>query len=445
MHRACAAKYGLLTVAPVKPLFLSLGIALSAFVAAAAESKPTLKLLGERFVQPTTIVPIGGDRLLFADQIGRLFIVHKDGAVTNKLALELTSQQVIFKSGNFDERGLVGLAVHPKFSENRKFYASYSAPLRQGAETNWDHTIHVSEFTLKDDQAVDERVLLEIDMPYANHHSGRMAFGPDGLLYVAVGDGGNANDIGRGHSPQGNGQDTQKLHGKILRIDVDHKDAGKQYAVPKDNPFVSNGKGQPEIYAWGFRNPWGLSFDRGGDHQLFVADVGQDSWEEVDIVTKGGNYGWNIREGFVCFDPKKSRQPPEECPKVGAMGEPLIDPIIAYKNFGKYAKDPDAKGISVTGGYVYRGKLFPHLVGKYVFADWSRGWAKPDGVLYVATRGADGKWTMTELALADHPDGAVGNYVTALGEDADGEMYVMTNTSNMLKGNNGKIWKLVAQ
>jgi glucose/arabinose dehydrogenase len=176
-----------------------------------------------------------------------------------------------------------------------------------------------------------------------------------------------------------------------------------------------------------------------------VADVGQDSWEEVDIVTKGGNYGWNIREGFVCFDPKHNRQPPADCPKVGAMGEPLIDPIVAYKNFGKYAKDPDAKGISVIGGYVYRGKLFPQLAGKYVFADWSHGWANPSGTLYVASRGADGKWTMSELALADHPDGMVGSYITALGEDADGELYVMTNTSNMLKGNNGKVWKLVAQ
>jgi len=114
-------------------------------------------------------------------------------------------------------------------------------------------------------------------MPYLNHHSGRMAFGPDGFLYVSVGDGGNANDLGRGHSPQGNGQDTTKLHGKVLRLDVEGKDQGKEYAVPKDNPFVANGKGRPEIYAWGFRNPWGLSFDRGGEHQLFLADVGQDS------------------------------------------------------------------------------------------------------------------------------------------------------------------------
>jgi len=126
------------------------------------------------------------------------------------------------------------------------------------------------------------------------------------------------------------------------------------------------------------------------------------------------------------------------------MGEPLQDPIVAYKNFGKYAKDPEARGISITGGYVYRGKLLPQLVGKYVFGDWSRGWAKPDGVLYVASRGADGKWTMEPLALADHSDGAIGEYITALGEDADGELYVMINGSNSIKGNTGKVWKLVA-
>jgi len=428
----------------VRTIPILLIAAACACAAGAAGNKPALKLLGERYVEPTALAPIDGERLLLSDQIGRVFIVHKDGAYTNKLALDLACE-VKFQSGGFDERGLVGLAAHPKFSQNHKFYAYYSAPLREGANTNWDHTVHLAEFTLSGDQASGERILLQIDMPYMNHHSGRMAFGPDGFLYVGVGDGGNANDVGRGHSPQGNGQDTDKLHGKILRIDVGQKTKSKEYAIPSDNPFVSNGKGQPEIFAWGFRNPWGLSFDRGGAHELFVADVGQDSWEEIDIVTKGGNYGWNIREGFVCFDPLHNRTPPADCPKTGAMGEPLIDPILAYKNFGKYAKDPEARGTSVVGGYVYRGKLFPQLAGKYVFADWSRSWAKSDGVLYVASRGRDGKWTMEPLDVAEHPDGAVGQYVTALGEDADGELYVMTNSSNMLRGNNGKLWKLAKE
>jgi hypothetical protein len=223
---------------------------------------------------------------------------------------------------------------------------------------------------------------------------------------------------------------------------VDKRDEGRQYAVPKDNPFVSGG-GEAEIFAYGFRNPWGLSFDRGGSHELFVADVGQDSWEELDIVTKGGNYGWNMREGMVCFDPKKPRDPPTDCPKVGASGEPLIDPIIAYKNFGKYRRDPEAKGISITGGYVYRGKALSQLAGKYVFADWSRNFVLPDGNLYAASKGADGKWAMEPLDVTDHPGGALKLFVVALGEDSEGELYVMTNTSGTLKGKNGKLWKLV--
>jgi glucose/arabinose dehydrogenase len=206
-----------------------------------------------------------------------------------------------------------------------------------------------------------------------------------------------------------------------------------------------NGGGAAEIFAYGVRNPWGLSFDRGGAHELFLADVGQDSWEEINIINKGGNYGWNIREGFGCFDPKKPRNPPEECPKVGAKGEPLIDPVLAYKNFRKFTKDPEAKGISITGGYVYRGKALPQLAGKYVFADWSRNFVIPDGVIYVASKGADGKWTMEALDLATQPGGAIKKFIIALGEDADGELYVLTNTSSTLKGTNGKVWKLVPQ
>lgn len=410
-------------------------------VLARSQPKPVLKLLGERYVQPTALVPLDGSRLLLSDQIGRLFLVDKSGATTNKLLFDF-GERVKFKSGGFDERGLVGLAVHPKFSENHKFYAYYSAPLRDGGPAEFDHTVHLSEFILNNEEVGNERLLLQIDMPYLNHHSGRLAFGPDRFLYVGVGDGGNANDVGRGHSPQGNGQDTQKLHGKILRIDVDRKGGDTPYAIPSDNPFATNGKGRPEIFAWGFRNPWGIAFDRGGKHELFVADVGQDSWEEIDIVTKGGNYGWNIREAFVCFDPQHNRQPPADCPKTGAMGEPLLDPIVAYKNFGKYSADPEARGCSITGGYVYRGKRFPHLVGKYIFADWSRSWAKADGVLYMSSQEGEGKWTISPLAVSGHDDGRIGQYVTAMGEDADGELYVMTNGSNMLKGNNGKLWQL---
>ncbi len=419
-----------------------------------AAAKPSLKLVAENLVSPTALVPIDGGRCLVADQLGQVYLLNKDGKLAEKTVLDLTGRMAKYNTNAFDERGLCGLAAHPKFAANGKIYAYYSAPLRAGATTNFDHTARLSEFTMaKDGTAGGERVLLEIDMPYFNHHGGRLAFGPDSYLYVSVGDGGNGNDVDapakngvqvHGKAPEGNGQSKATLMGKVLRLDVDKKDAGHEYAVPTDNPFV-NGGGRAEIFAYGFRNPWALSFDRGGERGLFVADVGQDSWEEIDLVKKGGNYGWNIREGLVCFNPKDARKPPEECPKVGAGGEPLIDPIVAYKNFRNFTKDPDAKGISITGGYVYRGQAFPELTGQYIFGDWSRNFVKADGVIYAAKKGADEKWTMAALELTGKADGAIGQFILAFGEDADGELYVLTNTTSALRGKNGKVWKLVAE
>lgn len=444
--------------APVKTtLTLIRFLFLSSFCAGgalAAENKPTLKLIADGLVEPTAFVPIDRGRALIADQIGKVYLLDQDQKRNDKPVLDLAGKLANYNTNAFDERGLVGLAVHPQFSRNHKFYAYYSSPLRKNAPANFDHTARLSEFTLaQDNTAGNERVLLEIDLPYFNHHSGRMAFGPDGFLYVTVGDGGNGNDVDapprngveiHGKAPEGNGQSRNTLMGKVLRLDVDQRDAGKAYAVPKDNPFA-NGGGRPEIFAYGVRNPWGLSFDRGGAHELFLTDVGQDSWEEINIITKGGNYGWRIREGFGCFDPQNPRNPPDDCPKVGANGEPLLDPILAYKNFRKFARDPEAKGISITGGYVYRGTAFPQLVGQYVFADWSRNFVIPDGVLYVAGKGADGKWTMRALDLATKPGGAIKLFIIAFGEDAEGELYVLTNSSSTLRGTNGKVWKLAAQ
>jgi glucose/arabinose dehydrogenase len=427
--------------------FLSLGL-LTTNVSAG--DGMALKQVVEGLTSPIALVSLddGSGRLLIADQIGTVHILSKEGDMSDKLFFDVRDRLATLNKG-FDERGLLGLALHPRFKENRRLFVVYSAPLRKGVPTNWNSTVHVSEFKVREtDRAqvdpASERVLLEIDKPYFNHNAGSLAFGPDGRLYISVGDGGNANDVGLGHSPQGNGQDTSTLLGKILRIDVD----GKQpYGIPADNPFA-NGKGRPEIFAYGLRNSWGISFDRGGKRELFAGDVGQTMFEEVNLIVKGGNYGWNIREGFHCFDPKNPRKPPENCAKTGAAGEPLLDPIFEYKNINGFPKDPEGRGISVTGGYVYRGKALPKLTGRYVFADWSRGWAKPDGVVYVATRsdfGAAQKWTMEPLELLSHPKGEMGAYVVALGEDAEGELYVMTNGSNTLGGKTGKVFKLVAQ
>lgn len=409
----------------------------------AADLKSTfnLKLVAQGFVSPTTVVEVPGSdgALLVADQAGTVHKVNKEGKLEEKLYLDLRPKMTTLNQA-FDERGLLGLALHPDFARTKKLYVAYSAPRRENVPTDWDHTMHISE--LKADETGgkldSEKVLLQIDQPYFNHNGGSMAFGPDGFLYISIGDGGNANDIGRGRSDIGNGQDTTTLLGKILRVDVN---SGDPYGIPKDNPFVGK-KGRPEIYAYGFRNAWRISFDRGGKRELFAADVGQDLYEEVDIVVKGGNYGWNIREGLHCFDPKNPKKSPDDCPKVGRDGEPLIDPIFEYKSFRSFPKDPEGKGISITGGYVYRGKTLPQFEGKYLFADWSRNWVKADGVFYVASRQGDGKWTLEEAKPASHPNG-LNAYITSFGEDSQGELYVMTNDSNGLVGKTGKVYKLV--
>ncbi len=424
----------------------------STLIAWGAETKPgaSLKLVASGLVSPTGLTSLDATsgRLLITDQVGTIHVLTKEGALLEKPFLDLRDRMAEVKNG-FDERGLLGLALHPKFNSNRKFYVVYNAPLRKGAETNWDSTLHLSEFKVSERNstqadAASERVLLEIDKPYFNHNGGAIVFGPDGYLYMAVGDGGNANDTGHGHSPQGNGQDTRQLLGKILRLDVDH---GDKYSIPSDNPFAKGG-GRPEIYAYGLRNPWRISFDRGGSHELFAADVGQDLFEEVDLIVKGGNYGWNIREGFHGFDPKDSRHPPEASPKVGADGQPLLDPIFEYKSFKAFPKDPEGLGTSVTGGFVYRGKALPELSGRYVFADWSRNFAVADGFIYVASRPSSDavkKWSIEPLDLTSHPKGKLRAFVVSLGEDAEGELYVMTNNSNQLIGQTGKVYKLVRE
>src|SRR5438477_10014636 len=203
--------------------------------------------------------------------------------------------------------------------------------------------------------------------------------------------------------------------------------------------------GKPEIYAYGVRNSWGISFDRGGTHELFAADVGQNRFEEVNIIVKGGNYGWNAREGFSCFDPKSPNNPTNGCPKVDADGKPFIDPIIAYKNFTGFKKDPESLGISVTGGYVYRGKAIPQLQGKYVFGDWSKNWALPMGTVFVASRPSSSgeQWKLERLNIGGHPNGSIPQYIVAFGQDAEGELYVLTNGRNAVMGRTGKVFKLV--
>lgn len=416
-----------------------------------------LKLIAEGFSAPSVLVsiPDGSGRLLVADQAGIIHLIDREGKPAEQPFLDLRAKLTTLGKG-MEERGLLGLALHPQFKSNRKFYVVYSAPRRAEAPPQWDHTWLLSEFKTSDANftAADptsERAVLEIDEPDWNHNSGRIAFGPDGFLYCTVGDGGAPNDVGdvqrgRGHPPEGYGQSLQTLLGKVLRIDVDN---GTPYGIPRDNPFADGTKGRPEIFAYGLRNPWGMSFDRGGKHDLILADVGQDRWEEINIIVKGGNYGWRLREGFDGFDPKNPRNAPTNSVTVGADGRPFVEPVLVYKTLRGRGTDPGAHGVTITGGYVYRGKSFPGLVGKYIFADWSRSMGFGDGTLLVATVPSGGsggaRWTVQPLALKEFPDGRIKAFIWALGEDEDGELYVLSNGANMVHGTRGKVFKLVPQ
>jgi glucose/arabinose dehydrogenase len=447
---------------PVRASLLAAFLVLAALrPASAAEadagSNIGLKLIAEGLSAPMALasIPDGSGRLLVAEQSGVISLLDRDGKKSEQPLLDLRWKMVALNKG-MEERGLLGLALHPEFRSNHKFYVVYSAPLRTNAPPKWDHAERLSEFkTAGADFSVadpaSERVILEIDEPDWNHNSGRLAFGPDGFLYLSVGDGGAFNDVGdvargRGHPPEGNGQRLDTLLGKVLRLDVDH---GTPYGIPKDNPYMDGKKGLPEIFAYGLRNPWGMSFDRGGKHDLILADVGQDRWEEINVIVKGGNYGWRLREGVDGFDPNNPRSTPTNAVTVGADGRPFIDPVLTYKTLRGRGTDSNAFGVTVTGGYVYRGKALSSLVGKYVFADWSRSMAIPDGTMLVATipphQSGAARWTVEPLALKEFPNGRIKSFIWALGQDADGELYVLANGINSAFGTRGKVFKLVPQ
>jgi glucose/arabinose dehydrogenase len=373
-----------------------------------------LQLLADGFTAPTKLVesPDTTGRLFVAEQTGLVKII-KDGQVLEEPFLDLRSKMVQVRE-SYDERGLLGMAFSPNFTSDGKFYVYYSAPLRAGAPAGWDHTSHVSVFTVdkNNPDKIDlssEKVLLEIDEPQLNHNGGEIIFGPDGNLYIGVGDGGNADDFGLGHNEEiGNGQDLNTLLGKILRIKPDG-------SVPPDNPFVGK-DGRDEIYAYGFRNPFRMSFDK-ETGKLWVADVGQNLWEEVDIVEKGKNYGWNIKEGSHCFSHESPNNSPAECANTGYLGEELVGPILEYNH---------QQGISIIGGFVKN--------GKYIFGDWSMSFEAPGGKIMVAEE-KDGKWQITQLK-------ELNLYVMALGQDKNGELYVLTSQSAGPAGTGGQVWQI---
>lgn len=383
----------------------------------------------------------GTGRLFVADLPGVIRIIDADGCLQDEPFLDITDRVVDLRTG-YDERGLLGLAFHPAFAENGRFFVYYSAPPGAGAPDDWDHTSRVSEFAVSTPDRADpdsERVILEVDQPQANHNGGSIAFGPDGYLYIPLGDGGGARDVGRGHPPGGNGQDVTTLLGKILRIDID---GPEPYGIPEDNPFVGR-EGRDEIYAYGLRNPWRMTFDAGGEHRLFAADAGQYLWESVKIIVPGGNHGWNLREGNHAFDPENPYESPADVPRTGRRGEPLVDAIIEYPNAGQ----PGGIGEVVIGGYVYRGSAIPELSGRYIFGEWNRAGAEGDGIIFAATPPEDPEkmWEFTEVEVAagGTENRTVGAYILAFGEDADHELYVLTSKSRGPAGKTGRVHRIV--
>ncbi|MBI2847557.1 MAG: PQQ-dependent sugar dehydrogenase [Chloroflexi bacterium] len=401
-----------------------------------------LALVAQGFTSPVGLVPSPDEtgRLFIVDQAGTIQVMTADQTVLSEPFLDVRDRMVRLSPG-FDERGLLGFAFHPAYKQNGRFFVYYSAPLRPGGPAGWNHTSHISEFRVSasDSNRADpasERIVLQVDEPQSNHNAGQIVFGPDGYLYIPLGDGGAGNDRGLGHSTIGNGQDISTLLGKILRIDVD---GGAPYAIPPDNPFTGK-DGRDEIFALGFRNPFRISFDTGADHALFAGDVGQGLWEEVDIVVKGGNYGWNIKEGKHCFNPTNPGVSPPQCPDIDASGQPLIDPIIEYRNAAA-----GGMGTAVIGGFVYRGSAIPALQGAYIFGDFTSSSARPDGKLFVATPPTTpgATWDMTELRITTSQDGRLNAFLRSFGQDGDGELYVLTADVAGPAGNTGKIYRIV--
>jgi len=417
-----------------------------------ADSIPNLQLVTDNLVSPLTMAeaPDNSKRLFILDQVGKIWIIGSDGIKLSAPFIDISSKMVSI-SPSYDERGLLGLAFHPGFKSNGKFYLFYTAPPHSGGPDpghSWSSLTRISEFKVSasDPNQADlttERVILESDHPQSNHNGGTIAFGPDGYLYISIGDGGNGDDVGPGHvadwyatNAGGNGQDIyQNLMGNILRIDVNN---GNPYAIPADNPFAGT-SAKKEIYAIGFRNPYRFSFDMGGNHQLFVGDAGQSLYEEIDLVTKGGNYGWNVKEGTVCFSTDNDLQPRNSCPATDSAGNPFIDPIIQLTN----AANPAGGGIAtvIVGGNVYRGTSLAGMQGKYIFGIFSQD-GNPNARIYSADPAASGMWTYHAISLKDFPDN-LGQYLKGFGQDQSGEIYLTTTSQQGPAGNTGKVYKLI--
>ncbi len=409
-----------------------------------------LEVVASGLVAPGLLVPDPSTptRLYVLDQAGQIYTVE-EGQLAESPFLDVNDLLVPLRE-SYDERGLLGLAFHPGYGDPNHpgygfFYTYTSEPVQGTADftvelpagETMNHQSVVREWlwpvTSEPLDPTASRELLRIDQPQGNHNAGHMEFGPGGYLYIALGDGGGADDTGPGHGAIGNGQNVHTIHGSIIRIDPldpgltadspDPASANGAYRVPAENPFVGT-EGVDEIYAYGFRNPYRFSFDRQSG-ALIVPDVGQNRVEEINFVRKGENYGWNLAEGTFRFDPE-----------TGEVGPPLDDPDLTDP-VAQYDHDD---GIAVVGGYAYYGAEFPELWGHYVFGDFSRSFSDPQGRLFEADLFTG---EIREL-LIDPPGDPLGMFVKGFGQDADGEVYLLASTEGGPSGDSGVVLKLAA-
>ncbi|HEX6334828.1 MAG TPA: PQQ-dependent sugar dehydrogenase [Flavisolibacter sp.] len=410
-----------------------------------------LQLVASNFTSPIGLVafPDNSNRLAVIDQIGKIWIIDGSGNTLATPFLDISSMMVTLSPG-YDERGLIGLAFHPSYASNGRFYVYYNAPPRSGAPvggTAWNNLSVISEFMVSSNPNVanpaSERRLFEIDDPQSNHNGGTMEFGPDGYLYIAIGDGGGANDVAPGHvedwypvNQGGNAQNIEaNLFGKILRIDVN---SGNPYGIPADNPFVGK-PGLDEIYAYGLRNPFRFSFDMGGFHDLIAGDAGQLLYEEIDLIEKGGNYGWNVKEGNHCFNAASNLTTFATCPNKDVWNTHLSGPVIEINNWRNPA---GGRATTIIGGNVYRGQSIPSLYGKYIFGTFSQTPTTANGELFMAQTSGKGNWSYQEISLASSPND-IGYYLKGFGQDRAGEVYLTVSTILGPSGSSGKVFKLV--
>jgi glucose/arabinose dehydrogenase len=419
-----------------------------------------IQLIAAGFVAPMQVISAkdGTGRLFVVDQIGDVYIILANGTRLAEPFLSVKDRMVPLNPF-YDERGLLSLAFHPNFTNNGKLYVHYSAALSPEAPPDWNCAAHISEFSVSSTNPntvnmSSERILMIINKPDFNHNGGPVVFGADGYLYVPIGDGGGADDAGMGHTGgTGNAQDLTKVLGKVLRIDVDHDNlydgstvtftgsnvsGVRPYSIPAGNPFFGNASVLPEIYTYGHRNPAYASMYSNSSNVLFIAEAGQNLFEDVNMILNGGNYGWHLREGTHCFNVSAPNNPPSDGATVGSFGEPLIGPIF---------EGGHDLGAVVVGGEIYHGGALPAFRNKYVFGYFT---FSPkligDNTIFVASPPAN--WSVSQLpSLAKDlqpsdiemwstesvtVDNALlmdaTGIVRAISAGEDGELYVLANS-----------------